>query len=133
VNFITVLLLLAIIGREIWHIVQFRGRGARLHVQITTLFSVVAVGPAVLVAVVASVNLDRRLDRQFLIRVGAIMENSAIVSEAYLDDHKRSIRAETNFMAADVALAKPQFDQDIAGSAASSSPPRRCCVTCRLR
>jgi two-component system, NtrC family, nitrogen regulation sensor histidine kinase NtrY len=113
VNFITVILLLAIIGREIWHIVQFRERGARLHVQITTLFSVVAVVPAVLVAVVASVNLDRRLDHQFLIRTRAIMENSAIVSEAYLDDHKRSIRAETNFMAADVALAKLQFDQDI--------------------
>jgi two-component system, NtrC family, nitrogen regulation sensor histidine kinase NtrY len=64
-NFITVLLLLAIIGRDVWHIVQFRERGGRLHVQITTLFSVVAVVPAVLVAVVASINLDRRLDRQF--------------------------------------------------------------------
>jgi two-component system nitrogen regulation sensor histidine kinase NtrY len=113
VNFITVLLLLAIIGREVWHIVQARERGARLHLQITALFSVVAVVPVVLVAVVASVNLDRGLDRQFLIRTRPVMENSAIVSEAYLNEHKRSIQAETNFMAADVALAKPQFNQDI--------------------
>ncbi len=101
VNFIIVLLLVAIIGREIWHIVQARERGARLHIQIPALFSVVAVLPVVLVAVIASVNLDRWI------------ESSAIVSEAYLDDHERSIRAETNFMAADVARAKPQFDQDI--------------------
>jgi hypothetical protein len=110
-NFITVLLLLAIIGREVWHIVQLRQRGARINIQITALFSVVAVVPAVFVALVASVNLNRRLDHQFLIRSRAIMENSAIVSDAYLDD--ASIRDETNFMAANVALAKRQFDQDI--------------------
>jgi two-component system, NtrC family, nitrogen regulation sensor histidine kinase NtrY len=116
VNIVTVLLLLAIIGREVWHIVQARRRGsagARLHVQIAALFSVIAVVPAVLVAVVASVNLDRGFDRLFLLRTGAVMENSVIVSKAYLDEHERSIRAETDFMAADVALAKPQFDQDI--------------------
>src|SRR5215471_7521251 len=116
VDFVTVLVLLAIIGREVWHIVQARRRGsagARLHVQIAALFSVIAVVPAVLVAVVASVNLDRGFDRLFLLRTRAVMENSVIVSKAYLDEHERSIRAETNFMAADVALAKPQFDQDI--------------------
>src|SRR5215475_5299493 len=116
VNFVTVLLLLAIIGREVWHIIQARRRGsagARLHVQIAALFSVVAVLFKKKVAVVASVNLDRGFDRLFLLRTRAVMENSVIVSKAYLDEHERSIRAETNFMAADVALAKPQFDQDI--------------------
>jgi two-component system, NtrC family, nitrogen regulation sensor histidine kinase NtrY len=116
VNFVTVLLLLAIIGREVWHIVQARRRGsagARLHVQIAALFSVIAVAPAVLVAVVASVNLDRGFDRLFLIRTSAVMENSVIVSKAYLNEHERAIQAETNFMASDVAKAKPVFDQDI--------------------
>jgi two-component system, NtrC family, nitrogen regulation sensor histidine kinase NtrY len=116
VNFVTVLLLLAIIGREVWHIAQARRRGsagARLHVQIALLFSVIAVVPAVLVAVVASINFDRGLDRQFLIRTHAVMENSVIVSQAYLNEHERSIQAETNFMASDVAKAKPLFDQDI--------------------
>jgi two-component system, NtrC family, nitrogen regulation sensor histidine kinase NtrY len=116
VNFVTVLLLLAIIGREVWHIVQARRRGsagARLHVQIAALFSVIAVVPAVLVAVVASVNLDRGFDRLFLIRTRAVMENSVIVSQAYLNEHERAIQAETNFMASDVVQAKPLFDQDI--------------------
>jgi two-component system, NtrC family, nitrogen regulation sensor histidine kinase NtrY len=116
VNFVTVLLLLTLIGREVWHIVQARRRGsagARLHVQIAALFSVIAVVPAVLVAVVASVNLDRGLDRQFLIRTHAVIENSVIVSQAYLNEHERSIQAETNAMAIDVARAKSIFDQDI--------------------
>jgi two-component system, NtrC family, nitrogen regulation sensor histidine kinase NtrY len=116
VNFVTVLLLLTLIGREVWHIVQARRRGsagARLHVQIAALFSVIAVVPAVMVAVVASVNLDRGLDRLFLIRTRAVMENSVIVSQAYLNEHERSIQAETNAMAADIAQAKPAFDQDI--------------------
>jgi two-component system, NtrC family, nitrogen regulation sensor histidine kinase NtrY len=116
VNTVTVLLLLAIIGREVWHIVQARRRGsagARLHVQIAALFSVIAVLPAVLVAVVASVNLDRGFDRLFLLRTRAVMENSVIVSEAYLKQHELSIQAETNFMASDVAQAKSLFAQDI--------------------
>jgi two-component system, NtrC family, nitrogen regulation sensor histidine kinase NtrY len=101
VNFITVLLLLAIIGREFWHIIQVRKRGARLHAQITALFSVVGVVPVVLVAVVASVNLNRWI------------ESSAIVSQAYLRQHELSIQAETNFMASDVAKARSLFGQDI--------------------
>src|SRR6266849_8175264 len=116
VNFVTVRLLLAIIGREVWHVVQAQRRGsagARLHIQIAILFSVIAVVPAVLVAVVASVNLDRGLDRLFLIRTRAVMENSVIVSQPYLNEHQRPIQPETNFMAADVARDKPQFDQDI--------------------
>jgi len=76
---------------------------------------VIAVVPAVLVAWwVASVNLDRGLDRLFLDPATApSWKNSVIVSQAYLNEHQRSIQAETNFMAADIARAKPQFDQDI--------------------
>jgi two-component system nitrogen regulation sensor histidine kinase NtrY len=116
VNFVTVLVLLALIGREVLHLVQARRRGsagARLHGQILGLFSIIAVAPVVLVAVVASINLDRGLDRQFLLRTRQVMENSAIVSTAYLNEHERSIRAETNAMAIDVARARGVFDQDV--------------------
>jgi two-component system nitrogen regulation sensor histidine kinase NtrY len=115
VNLATVLLLLAVIGREVWHIVQARRRGraaARLHVQIAGLFSVIAVAPAVLVAVLASVNLDRGLERLFSMRTRAVIENSVIVSQAYLNEHEQSIRAETNAMAIDIARARTLFDQD---------------------
>ena len=67
-NAATVLLLLGIIGWEIWRVVQARRRGragSRLHVRIVALFSIIAAVPAILVAVVASVTLDRGLDRLF--------------------------------------------------------------------
>ena len=53
----TILLLVGIIVREVWQMVQARRRGraaARLHVQIVGLFSVIAVLPAVLVSIVAA-------------------------------------------------------------------------------
>jgi len=67
-NVITIAPLVAITALEVWRIVQSRRRGraaARLHVRIIGLFSVVAAVPAVLVAVVASVTLDRGLDQLF--------------------------------------------------------------------
>jgi two-component system, NtrC family, nitrogen regulation sensor histidine kinase NtrY len=117
VNFITVVVLLALIGREVWHIMQARRRGsagARLHVQILGLFSVIAVVPVVLVAVVASINLDRGFDRQFVRRTHAVIENSVVVSNAYLEEHRLSIQAEAEAMATDLARTevKPLFDQD---------------------
>src|SRR5258708_24250538 len=53
INAATILLLVGIIVREVWQLVQARRRGraaARLHVQIVSLFSVIAVLPAVLVS-----------------------------------------------------------------------------------
>src|SRR6202522_2599249 len=67
INTATILLLFAIIVREVWQVVQARRRGraaARLHVQIVSLFSVIAVLPAVLVSLVANVTIDRGLDRR---------------------------------------------------------------------
>ena len=66
INAVTVILLVGIIAREVWLVVQARRRGraaARLHVQIVGLFAVIAAVPAILVAVVASTTLDRGLDR----------------------------------------------------------------------
>jgi two-component system, NtrC family, nitrogen regulation sensor histidine kinase NtrY len=53
INTATILLLVGIIVREVWQVVQARRRGraaARLHVQIVSLFSIIAVLPAVLVS-----------------------------------------------------------------------------------
>ncbi len=115
VNVGAVFLLFGIIGREVWTIIQARRRGraaARLQVQIVGLFSVVAVAPAVLVAVVASITLDRGLGALFSNRTRAVIQNSLIVSQAYINEHEQSVRAEATSMAVDVGHAKPLFDQD---------------------
>jgi two-component system nitrogen regulation sensor histidine kinase NtrY len=115
INAATVLLLIGIIAHEVWLVVQARRRGraaARLHVQIVGLFAVVAAVPAILVAVVASVTLDRGLDRLFSTRTRAIIENSLIVADAYLQEHAQLIRGDVMAMSFDVARAKPLFDSE---------------------
>ena len=115
INLATVLLLLWIVGREVWQIVQARRRGraaARLHVRIVGLFSIIAAAPTILVAIVASVTLDRGLDRLFSTRTRAVIENSMIVAEAYMREHGQLIRGDILAMANDVSRAKPLFDQD---------------------
>jgi len=114
-NAVTGLLLLAIIGREVWLVVQARRRGragSRLHVQIVGLFAVIAAVPTVLVAVVASTTLDRGLDRFFSTRTRAMIEQSLIVADAYVSEHAASIRGEILAMAFDIGRAKPLFDKD---------------------
>src|SRR5271170_270874 len=114
-NAVTGLLLLGIIGREVWVVVQARRRGragSRLHVQIVGLFAVIAAVPTVLVAVVASTTLDRGLDRFFSTRTRAMIEQSMIVADAYVNEHAEAIRGEILAMAYDLGRAKPVFDQD---------------------
>ncbi|MBX9822809.1 MAG: PAS domain-containing sensor histidine kinase [Afipia birgiae] len=115
INGATILLLLGIIAREVWQVVQARRRGraaARLHVQIVSLFSVIAVLPAVLVSIVANVTIDRGLDRLFSVRTRAVIENSLIVANAYVYEHAQLIRGDILGMSNDIARARPLYDQD---------------------
>src|SRR5205823_8226044 len=114
-NAITVLLVVIVIGREVWGVVQARRRGraaARLHVRIVALFSIIAAVPAILVAVVASVTLDRGLDRLFSQQTRTLIENSLIVADAYVREHTQIIRADNIATAIELARAKPLFDQN---------------------
>ena len=114
-NVVTGLLLLGIIGREVWKVVQARRRGragSRLHVQIVGLFAVIAAVPTVLVSVVASTTLDRGLDRFFSTRTRAMVEQSMIVANAYVTEHAEAIRGDLLAMAYDLGRAKSIFDSD---------------------
>ncbi len=133
INAATIVLLVGIIGREVWKVVQARRRGraaARLHVQIVSLFSVIAVLPAVVVAIVANVTIDRGFDRLFSGPTREVIENSLIVARAYMQEHAQLIRGDILGMANDIAHARPLFDQDrktfrelLSASAASRNLP----------
>lgn len=115
INTATILLLVAIIVREVWQVVQARRRGraaARLHVQIVGLFSIIAVIPAVLVSIVANVTIDRGLDRLFSGPTREVVQNSLNVANAYMQEHAQLIRGDIIGMANDIAHARPLFDQD---------------------
>src|SRR3954470_23053198 len=133
INAAIILLLVGIIVREVWVVVQARRRGraaARLHVQIVGLFSVIAVLPAVLVAIVANVTIDRGFDRLFSGPTREVIQNSLIVARAYLYEHAELIRGDILGMANDISHARPLYDQDrgtfrelLTASAASRNLP----------
>lgn len=133
INAAVILLLVGIIIREVWKVLQARRRGraaARLHVQIVGLFSVIAVLPAVLVAIVANVTIDRGFDRLFSGPTREVIQNSLIVARAYLYEHAELIRGDILGMANDISHARPLYDQDrrtfrelLTASAASRNLP----------
>ncbi|MCC8965804.1 PAS domain S-box protein [Bradyrhizobium sp. Pear76] len=115
INAATILLLVGIIVREVWQMVQARRRGraaARLHVQIVGLFSVIAVLPAVLVSIVANVTIERGLDRLFSGPTKQVIQNSLTIASAYMQEHAQLINGDTLAMANDLAHARPLYDQD---------------------
>src|SRR6476469_2009790 len=129
----TILVLVGIIVREVWQMIQARRRGraaARLHVQIVSLFSVIAVLPAVLVAIVANVTIDRGLARLFSGPTREVIQNSLIVANAYLHEHAQLIRGDLLGMANALAHARPLIAKDratfrelLTASAASRNLP----------
>jgi two-component system nitrogen regulation sensor histidine kinase NtrY len=111
----TAILLVGVIGWEVWQIVLARRRGraaARLHVRIVALFSLIAAAPAVLVAIVASVTLDRGLDQFLSNQTRSLMDNALMVSQVYVREHARAARADIIAMATDISRAKPLFDTE---------------------
>src|SRR6202163_4733467 len=115
INAATILLLVGIIVREVWQVFHARLSGraaARLHVQIVSVFSVIAVLPAVVVAIVANVTIDRGLDRLFSGPTREVIQNSLIIAHAYLQEHAQLIRGDILEMANDISHARPLFDQD---------------------
>jgi two-component system, NtrC family, nitrogen regulation sensor histidine kinase NtrY len=115
INATTILILLGVIAREVWLVVQARRRGlaaARLHVRIVGLFAVIAAAPAILVAIVASITLDRGLDRLFSTRTQSVINNSVFVTDVYVREHADMVGRNITAMAIDISRAKPLFDQD---------------------
>lgn len=115
VNLILVGGLGAIVSIEIGRLLMARRRGiagARLHLRILSLFAVIAVVPAVIVAIIAGVTLSRGLDTWFSERTKAIMQTSLSVADAYLREHGQVIRADILAMANDLQRAEEMYKTD---------------------
>lgn len=81
--------------------------GSGLHVRIVLMFSLVAVTPAILVAVFSALFLNFGLQAWFSDRVRTAVMSSDAVAEAYLKEHQQSIRAEALAMANDLNRDAP--------------------------
>ncbi len=110
-----VLGLVYLIGREVARLLKARRRGraaARLHVRIVSLFSVVALTPALLVAIFAAITLDAGLDRWFSLRTQSIVSSSINVAQAYVLENASYLQGQTASMAADLERARSLYVLD---------------------
>jgi two-component system nitrogen regulation sensor histidine kinase NtrY len=113
VNGVVVLLLVGIVAYEasgLW-IARRRGRAAaRLHVRIVLLFSFIAAMPAILMAVIASITLDKGLDRWFAERTEAIIDTSRAVAQAYVQEHSRVLATDLVAIAGEFNRVTPNLE-----------------------
>jgi len=104
-NVALLLLIAAIVGHRLVRIYLERRRGiagAKLHGRIVILFSLVAVIPAIVVAVFSALFLNLGVQAWFNERVQAALQSANAASTAYLAEHRQTIRADVLAMAADL-------------------------------
>lgn len=118
VNVILIAAVIAVIATQVSGLItawREKVPGARFHIRIVLLFSIIAALPALLVAIGATVSFSRSLDNWFSERVRAIIENSTVVARTYLQEHGQVIRTDIVNMARDLNAAADlvQGDQRI--------------------
>ena len=110
--------LLYLIGSEVARLFKARNRGraaARLHIRVVVLFSIVAITPAVLVAIFASITLSAGLDRWFSLRTQSIVRSSNDVAQAYMLENASYLQGQTVSMANDLERNRAMFYLDRTG------------------
>ena len=94
VNGLLIGVLLLVIGFEASRLILARRRGqaaAALHVRIVGLFAFVATAPAILVAIVGWLTLERGIDVSFSGQIKELLQTSVGVARAYQEFQCRSI------------------------------------------
>lgn len=101
-DLVLMLLLVALIARRavrLW-VARRKGlAGSRLHTRLVLLFSLVAVTPAILVAVFSALFFNFGIQAWFSERVSTALKESLAVTDSYLREHQQAIRADTLSMA----------------------------------
>ena len=98
---IAMIAVLAWQARDLWAAWRAKVPGARLHIRIVGLFSVIAALPSILLAVGATTTFSRTFD-SVSSRTRQIVENSLDVANAYLEEHGQVIRTDIVNMAKDL-------------------------------
>ena len=115
INVVLILAMFAVIGWQAIGLAKAwrdKEAGARLHVRIVGLFSIIAALPAILLAIGATTTFSRSLDSWFSSRTRQIVANSLDVANAYLEEHGQVIRTDIVNMAKDLDDAADTLRDD---------------------
>lgn len=120
-NLILIAGLAAVIGGRVLRLTRNRNDpGARLHLRFVTLFSLVAVVPAVLIALVFGLLVNRGVDQWFSTNVRSAVENGAEIGRAYVADVGAGLEVDLETMATELGGVRDLFDNRIQFSRALS-------------
>ncbi|HEY8066299.1 MAG TPA: PAS domain-containing sensor histidine kinase [Methylosinus sp.] len=85
---------------------------AGLHIRIVGFFSVLALTPAIILAIVGSVTLERALNPQFLSMVKTSVHSTAEAARVFRETQCRSLLQEAQLSASDLDRARAMFNAD---------------------
>ena len=108
------LAIIGIIGFQVVKLLKARKRqaGAGLHFRIAGVFSLVALFPAVLLAIFATVSIDRTFDTFFSTRVKSIVSNSVEVAQSYMQESGQTIRSDIVGVSREVEEKATLYQED---------------------
>jgi nitrogen fixation/metabolism regulation signal transduction histidine kinase len=115
INSVLIAMMGFIIGWQVWRLLVARRQriaGAGLHLRLVGLLSLSAALPALIVAVFATVTLNRGLDAWFSERTQSIVETSVSVALSYIEEQVDVARGDVQAMAASVAAQADVFNSD---------------------
>ncbi|MEM8979129.1 MAG: PAS domain-containing sensor histidine kinase [Pseudomonadota bacterium] len=111
VNLVYVLLLAALVAQRIVQMVAARrakSAGSRLHLRLTGVFALVALLPAVFVAVFAGLTINLGIESWFSDRVQRVIAASRTAAEAYEAEHRNNLARDAVILASYMNTAREE-------------------------
>ncbi|WP_292042781.1 MULTISPECIES: sensor histidine kinase NtrY-like [unclassified Brevundimonas] len=113
-NLVLIGFLALVVGKQVLKLVRDRHEaGARLHLRFVILFSIVSVVPAVLIALVFGVLVNRGVDQWFSQNVSSSVQNGALIGRAYVADVGESLERDLETMTTELGGVRNRFDNRI--------------------
>ncbi|USG59574.1 PAS domain-containing sensor histidine kinase [Sneathiella marina] len=94
---------------RMWRKGQVGGSGSQMHRRIVRLFSLIAVAPALMVALFSALFFNIYFQKHFSDPVNTAVSESLVVADAYIKEHIQNIRSDVFAMAAQINRAPPQI------------------------
>lgn len=107
-----IFVLAVLVSAEAWRLVaawRAKRAGARLHMYIVGLFSITAAVPAIIMAVVGSITLERGLFPAFMQDIRGFINHTADAARLYRESQCHSLLREADLTASDLDHAKVGF------------------------
>jgi two-component system, NtrC family, nitrogen regulation sensor histidine kinase NtrY len=114
-DLVLLLLLGAVVARQLVRLWMERRRGSagsRLHTRMVALFSLVAIIPAIVMAVFSLLFFNLGVQAWFSNRVTTAVDASVAVAEAYITEHRKVVQSEILAMAADLNREAPRLSRN---------------------